>query len=83
MFVKQLRGYTGGPLELVARLPSKRSSLPKAGMRDMPYVLKEPYPPIPSDRLHSNICSINALIASRRRALSKSGIADVGSQMST
>jgi len=83
MFVKQLRGYTGGPLELVARLPSKCSSLPKAGMRDMPYVLKEPYPPIPSDRLHSNICSINALIASRRRALSKSGIADVGSQMST
>ncbi|CAE7516602.1 unnamed protein product [Symbiodinium sp. CCMP2592] len=74
MFVKQLRGYTGGPLELVARLPSKRNSLPKAGMRDMPYVLKEPYPPIP---LHSNICSINALIASRRRALSKNGI-DVG-----
>lgn len=79
MFVKQLRGYTGGPLELIARLPSKRNSLPKAtSMRNMPYVLKEPYPPIPSDRLHSNICSINALIASRRRALSKSGIADVG-----
>ncbi|CAE7559390.1 unnamed protein product [Symbiodinium natans] len=77
MFAKQFRGHSGGPLELIARLPCKRYALPKAkGMQDMPYVLKEPYPAAPSDSLCSNIYNINALIASRRRALSKSGIVD-------
>lgn len=62
-----------------ASLPSRRYSLPPKG--GIPFALKEPYPEAPRQGfLCSNISGINALLASRRSALSRSGILDAASK---
>lgn len=57
-------------------LPQRRLSVPRRAGRGMPYVLKEPFPLAPSSNLTANICGIQALLAGRRAAWSKSGLVD-------
>eukprot|EP00913_Durusdinium_trenchii_P011874 g11152.t1 len=63
-----------------ATLPSRRYAMPRP-RSGIPFALKEPYPEAPrSGYLCSNISGINALLASRRNALSKSGVLDAASK---
>jgi len=57
-------------------LPHRRLAPVRLAGKGMPYVLKEPFPGAPSDLLTSNICGIEALLASRRAAWWKSGLLD-------
>eukprot|EP00435_Cladocopium_sp_Y103_P028897 s662_g7.t1 len=60
-------------------LPSRRYAVPPKG--GIPFALKEPYPEAPRQGyLCSNISGINALLASRRSALSRSGVLDAASK---
>lgn len=73
-------GFKKGVLKTSASagtlLPQRRISAPRKAGRGMPYVLKEPFPQAPSVNLTSNICGIEALLAGRRAAWSKSGLMD-------
>lgn len=73
-------GFKKGVLKTSASagtlLPQRRISAPRRVGRGMPYVLKEPFPQAPSVNLTSNICGIEALLAGRRAAWSKSGLMD-------
>lgn len=60
-------------------LPSRRYAVPPKG--GIPFALKEPYPEAPRQGyLCSNISGINALLASQRSALSRSGVLDAASK---